>query len=314
MPVSPLAKTRPAATGDFWGMAKSFHRSLEAANHSDKTIRIYDYSVAAFGDFLAAKGMPTDLTNVTREHVEEFIIDLQKRAAPGTVETRYRGLRQFFKWALEEGEIKRSPMERIKRPAVPEPETPFLNEDQIKKLFAACKGEGFEERRDYAIIRLLLETGMRRSELANLRYAEDEDSDLDLDHRLAYVMGKGRRPRAVSFGPKAAQALDRYLRVRSRHKYAHSPYLWIGKRGPLGDGAIDLMLRRRANEAGLKVHAHMFRHGFAHAFLAAGGQEGDLMMLGGWKSSDMIHNRYGKIAAAERAQQAYKRLDLWDRL
>jgi site-specific recombinase XerC len=85
-------------------------------------------------------------------------------------------------------------------------------------------------------------------------------------------VGKFRRPRAVPFGRKTAQALDRYLRVRTLHRYADAEAFWLGRQGPLGDGASDLMLRARARRAGLgTAHAHLRRHGFAHAWLANGG-------------------------------------------
>jgi site-specific recombinase XerD len=74
----------------------------------------------------------------------------------------------------------------------------------------------------------LLDTGARRAELADLQLG-----DLDLDLDVAIVLGKGRRERALPYGHKTAVALDRYLRVRARHKDAHLPWLWLGKRGRL---------------------------------------------------------------------------------
>jgi hypothetical protein len=70
------------------------------------------------------------------------------------------------------------------------------------------------------------------------------------------------------------------------------------------------MLKRRGAEAGIAdLHPHAFRHTWAHAFRAAGGDEGDLMLLGGWRSRAML-DRYGKTAAADRAADAYRRLSL----
>ena len=112
----------------------------------------------------------------------------------------------------------------------------------------------------------LLDTGARRAELVGLRLA-----DLDLDLDVAVVLGKGRRERALPFGRKTAVALDRYLRVRARHRDAGLPWLWLGQRGLLGPYGVRQILRRRGAEAGLPdLHAHQLRHTFAHALARPG--------------------------------------------
>jgi hypothetical protein len=124
------------------------------------------------------------------------------------------------------------------------------------------------------------------------------------------------RHRVVSLGVKAARALDRYLPERRRHPYVDTLRLWLGSRGrPTIDAdGVKAMLKRRAADAGIAdLHPHAFRHTWAHAFRAAGGNEGDLMLLGGWRSRAML-DRYGKAAAADRAADAYRRLSLGDRI
>jgi site-specific recombinase XerD len=101
---------------------------------------------------------------------------------------RYRALQQFFKWAVHEGEIAASPMVKMKPPHIPEEPPPLVSDADLARLLKACEGKDFLSRRDAAIIRLLLDTGMRRSELAGLRVG-----DIDFEHNVAVVMGKGRR-------------------------------------------------------------------------------------------------------------------------
>jgi site-specific recombinase XerD len=287
---------------------KSFTRALRAIPRSERTIKAYGYALRDLARFLESD--PPALEAVTREHMESFLAWLHRRLRPNGVAIHYRGLRRFFNWLVDEEEIDESPMRRIPPPHVPDEPLEVLELDEVAELLKACRGRTFEDRRDAALIRLLIDTGVRLHGVISMRV-----KDLDLDRQRALVTAKGGDVYEVVLGAKLVRDLDRYMRVRAIRPHHAVDSLWLSQRGVLTDSGLYQLIRRRAREAGIKVTraVHIFRHSFSHHFRLNGGDEGDLQVLGGWKSRAML-GRYGKSREVQRARVAHQRFSPGDRI
>ena len=211
--------------------------------------------VRALVDWLTTKGMADAHTAVSKQVLERHLAEMHERVFPATVAKHYRSLQQLFRWLVVDSELDRSPMETMTPPTFPEQPVPVLDLDldQLGRLLAVTAGNTFENRRDTAIIRLFLDTGMRAGELVGLTV-----DDIDREESVAFVMGKVGRGRACPYGAKTADALRRYLRERTRHPLAAtSAALWLGKKGAMTGSGVRQMLERRCVDAGLPpVHPH----------------------------------------------------------
>ena len=277
---------------------------LRSRNLSPRTSETYSLAVVQLTDFLKQQGHSLDVSEVTTTDLRDFIGHMLATRSDATAHQRYRSLSSFFGWLLVEEEITIDPMVRVTRPKVKEKPIEVVTTRQYEALLKTCDAS-FLGRRDEAIIRVLWDCGLRISELTGLRV---EDVSLDLD--LAWVEGKTGE-RKAPFTIATARSLDRWLRLRAKHRNAHLSALWLSDRGKgksLTKSGVHRMLDRRSQQAHIgHVHAHQFRHSAAHRFLAAGLSEGSLMELLGWSDRSML-DRYGRSVRHVRAIDDYRKL------
>ena len=303
-----VVKTR--VSQNMWAFYRTmFCDHLEATNAAPRTIETYGLAVDQLGVFLLEQGMPSDPTQVTREHLIEWMRYLQRPAAeggrgasPATANQRYRSISRFFHFLTDTDEITATPMARMSPPKVPEQLVPVVKTADLSKLLKYLSGSDFESRRDKAIFSLFIDCGLRVSEMANLTL---EDLDIE-DRELAVIMGKGRRSRRLRFTRETRADLQRYLLRRNGHAHAEEPALWLGKRGGITKSGMYSLVVRRCEQADLgHVHPHMLRHTFAHLYRLNGGNDDDLMRVAGWRSREML-SRYGASVAEARAAEVHE--------
>jgi site-specific recombinase XerD len=281
-------------------LAQHWTLHMTARSMSPRTIELYRSVLDMFRDHLG----DADLLEVTRRDAESFFADMRARGlAQATMRGRWIALRNFYGWLVEEEEITSSPLEKVKVAKADPPPPNVVDDDTLKALFATCDRTTLQGVRDLAIMRLMAGAGLRVSEVANLRLA-----DVDLTQRLVTVVGKGDRIRVVRIDPTTGDAVARYIRRRARHRDHRHQNLWLGLHGPLTRGGIQTMFDMRSELIGTNVHPHMLRHTWAHRWLARGGNEGDLQILGGWENPDVMR-RYGSALATDRALAAYDDVD-----
>ena len=304
-----MTPRRAASTDpDLTALLGSWEIALRAERKSPQTVKTYTTGVNQYLRFCASEGHPLALD---RRVLARFVDHLLSNGAqPATATSRQLGVRRFSAWLTEEEEIEADPFLGVKSPKIDSKVVEPLTEPQIKALIKACAGKELRDRRDDAIIRLMIETGARAGEVAALGL-----SDIDLKTGTAIIRrGKGGKGRTVGFGPQTGLALDRYLRVRRAHALADtSPALWLGDRGKgFNYDGLHKSLGYRATLAGIDgFHPHLLRHTAAHRWLAAGGSEGGLMAMAGWTRPDMLL-RYTKAQASARAADEAKNLNLGD--
>lgn len=275
----------------------SFMLHLRASGRTPRTADTYRQALEMLAKFTESMGMPA-LTGLTTEHIRHFLTALRDRGnADATVLNRYRSLSAFYSWCRDEGEVRESPMLRIKPPKVEQKIKPSYTVEDIGKLLTVTGGHDLFDLRDTAIILTLYDCGLRATELCDLTRAS-----LDLKTQRLIVMGKGRKERVAPLGKNAAKAVDRYL----RHRRDEEPPLFLAYgKVPMTYEALRLMLTRRSRRAGVAYHGvHGFRRSSARAFLDSGGSSLDLKYLFGWRSDAMVQ-LYVRGSERERAVQGH---------
>jgi site-specific recombinase XerD len=291
-----------SSSPDLAELLPSWQLAMRAERKAEGTIKTYTDGVTGFLRWSDTSHTPPELT---KPSVQAFIADLLDNGAEAaTARSRQLSLKRFATWLVDEGELDTDPLLGLKQPSLDRKVVDALTDEQLRQLIKACQSKSLRDRRDEAIIRLMVETGARAAEVIGM-----QTSDVDLHRGLVTVRrGKGR---TAPFGPQTATAIDRYLRARRTHRLADTGPLWVGGGGKtFGYYGLNTSLKQRAQMAGIKgFHLHLLRHTAATRWLRAGGSEQGLMAVAGWSTRGMI-DRYTGASASERAADEARGLNL----
>jgi integrase/recombinase XerD len=285
-------------------LCRSFFRRLRSDGRSPATIARYELVLRQFVGHAEAVGYPWP---PAAEHIADYLASQRDDGkAKNTVRNSHVALRAFFNWLHEEGEVAENPMTRLKTPSLDNVSPDPYSDEEVRAMLAACRGRGWLECRDAAIIGVLADTGLRASEFCSLTV-----EDVELDAERIRIVGKGGRHRCIGLGAAAQTLLDRYLRRRPSHRSE----LWLGRaREPITSWGLYQIIERIASAANVQRKGiHRFRHYAATAMLRSGMGELDLARFMGWSTLAMAQ-RYTRHEAQERALKAHKAHSPLDRL
>lgn len=231
-----------------------------------------------------------------------YVIELAE-TSPTQAQYAYRALKRYSAW-LSAQFNEADPLASWKMNLTPEPvKTPVATQADVDALLKACEDDSWSGVRDHAIISVLAYTGMRRSEVARMKW---EDVDIALG-TITIPKTKAKRPRTVQMPSAAQKSLRRYMRSQTRNGWTLPDHVWHSRKGGSVTGnGIGQILERRGEMAGVKVPAHSLRRFYAVTWLDRGGSQVYLQKQAGWKDGRMVARYVSTVAERESSKEALR--------
>ncbi len=298
-----------------------FHNQTEGK--SPATVRWYNESLGAFERFLERDGRSLYIVDLDEADARAFIADMKVHhprhgfdredrkggLTAESIQSRVRALKAFFAWLHREGYTKTHRLAKLPNYKAPRQVVDVLTEEEIARILKACDPKTAWGMRAHSMLTLMLDSGLRLSEVTGLRTA-----DVNLEAGWLKVMGKGSKERIVPFGTATQRALWRY-----QHHYRPEPlgedvYFFLNLDGrPMSSSGVTSLFVRLAKSSGVpRLHPHLCRHTFATRYLINGGDVFSLQQILGHTTLEMVR-RYVNLASAQVAVQ-HRKFSPMDRL
>lgn len=263
---------------------------MESQDYSKNTIRNTMYSLKEF-----IKYMNKNIGDITLIDLKFYISYKKQKVQSPTLNGLIAKIKAFFSWCMEEGYIKVNPSNKLKKLKESNKIREPLSIENIERLRLGCKTE-----RDRALIEFLLSTGMRISEVANVKI-----SDLDFTNNKLKTLGKGNKERIIFFNDKCKLYLDEYLKV----KKGNDEYLFTSNKKPFNQLCVRSLQKIIKNISSRKIQntpvfPHLLRHTFATQLLSTGADISTVRFLLGHENISTTQI-YAKTTL-DRAKYQYK--------
>lgn len=256
-------------------LMQHFEVNNRTEGKSPRTVGWYNEVLGMLMRWLIEDGSSTLIGDIDEMTIRRFILHVQERpgmkgkASTHTVANRVRALKAFFAWLGKKGYTEGDLLREVKMPKTVDPVIEILEEDDIKKIFSGIDANTVLGARNSAFVSLMLDSGLRLSEVAYLK-----QSDVHLEDRYVKVLGKGGKERIVAFGAACQRAMLHYyhhFRVEPSHNGVTGFFLTIDGY-PLSPPAIKSYFKRLSKAVGIpRLHPHLLRHTYATSFLLNGG-------------------------------------------
>ena len=263
---------------------------------SKNTIEAYSNDINGFLNWLNKRNIQ-DYKEISELVVNEYVAYLFNKALKSsTVNRKISSLKSFYLFLIKKKIISSSPLSEIITPKKEHHLPSSMSEDEVERLLRSPNIELDLENRDKAMIEMLYATGMRISELINLKI-----TDIDLERSVLKVLGKGSKERLIPFGEKALDSLNSYLEKR---KKSLAKELFISNRGKkMTRTGFWQRIKIYLSREGLKdsISPHTLRHAFATHLLNRGADLRSVQLLLGHSdlSTTQIYTHIAKQRLGE---------------
>ncbi|AOQ23183.1 Tyrosine recombinase XerD [Moorella thermoacetica] len=275
---------------------EAFTRHHRLKESRENTIRWYKSILDNFYRFLVDSSRDTGPAKITKRDIEDYILHCRSSANEITTNGRLRALKIFFGFLVKEKIIENNPAAEIPYLRAVEPVIPAFTEEQIKRLLSQIDLRTFAGLRDYVIIMLMLDTGVRIGELLNIT-AKDVVSTNGAS-MIIVRKPKGPRQRMIPLSAKMDALLQEYLSLIKELFGPSIDYLFVNQEGKqISKRTIQDRIKEYGRKAGIenvRVSPHTFRHTFAKFWVMEGGDILTLQDILGHSDLAMV-KKYGKL-------------------